>query len=150
MCVRIKAHTLSVHMIKFLPPANSWRKALYLHVCRLLILFWIHHSFRVIKSRHIVLHLVIKSCFGSFRSIWPMLHSCFIRTAPGFIWKWTESHVFCLVRTRFRMAAFTLTQMNRTNRAIAPEFVLFEPNMTSVNTPLVTYLQSFDLLRTGK
>ncbi len=33
------------------------------------------------------------------------------------------------------MAAFTLTQTNRTNRAITPEFVLIEPNMTSVNTP---------------
>ena len=40
-------------------------------------------------------------------------------------------------RTRVRMAAFTHAQMNRTNRAIAPGFVLIEPNMTSVNTPLV-------------
>ncbi len=34
------------------------------------------------------------------------------------------------------MAAFTLPQTNRTNRAIAPESVLIEPNMTSVNTHL--------------
>jgi len=42
----------------------------------------------------------------------------------------------CLVRTRVRMATFTHVQMNRTNRAIATGFVLIEPNMTSVNTPL--------------
>ncbi len=29
------------------------------------------------------------------------------------------------------------TYSNRTNRAITPEFVLIEPNMTSVNTPLI-------------
>jgi len=34
------------------------------------------------------------------------------------------------------MAAFTLIQMNRTNRAIAPGFVLIKSNMPSVNTPL--------------
>lgn len=34
------------------------------------------------------------------------------------------------------MAAFILTQTIRTNRAIAPGFVLIEPNMTSVNTTL--------------
>lgn len=33
-----------------------------------------------------------------------------------------------------RMAAFTLIQKNRTNRAIAPRFVLIQPNLTSVNT----------------
>jgi len=42
-----------------------------------------------------------------------------------------RSRSACLVR----ISAFT---MNRTNRAIAPGFVLIEPNMTSVNTPLLT------------
>jgi len=46
-----------------------------------------------------------------------------------------RSQFACLVRARVQMAAFTYDQMNRTNRAIAPGFVLIEPNMTSVNAP---------------
>lgn len=37
-----------------------------------------------------------------------------------------RSRSACLVRTRVRMAAFTYVQMNRTNRSIAPGFVLIE------------------------
>lgn len=35
------------------------------------------------------------------------------------------------------MAAFILLQMNHTHKAIAPEFVLFEPKLMCVNMPLV-------------
>ncbi len=36
------------------------------------------------------------------------------------------------------MAAFTLTQMNHTNRAVTPDFILIKPNMTNVNIPLLS------------
>jgi len=39
------------------------------------------------------------------------------------------------------MVPFTLIQMNHTNRAIAPQIVLIEPNMPNVNTPLKTPLR---------
>lgn len=45
-------------------------------------------------------------------------------------------YIACLVLTKVWMAVLTLIQINRINRAITPEFVLIEPNLPSVNTPL--------------
>ncbi len=53
----------------FLPSANSWRAhkrhftSSLLHVWPLLVLFWIHRSFRIVKSCHIATLHVITSCF---------------------------------------------------------------------------------------
>lgn len=37
------------------------------------------------------------------------------------------------VSTKVRMAAFTLIQMKRTHRVIAPQLILIRPNLPSVN-----------------
>jgi len=62
------------------------------------------------------------------------LSSYFSRTAPEFVWC-----LFCFVSAHQGSDGSintTLTQMNHTIRAITPKFVLIEPNLPSVNTPL--------------
>lgn len=66
-----------------------------------------------------------------------LVHVAFIFQSNRIVLNWKDgSWSTYLVHTRVRIAAFTFIQMNRTNRAITPEFVLIEPNMPSVNTPL--------------
>ncbi len=58
-----------IYAFIFLPSANSWRAhkrhftSSLLHVWPLLVLFWIHRSFRIVKSCHIATLHVITSCF---------------------------------------------------------------------------------------
>lgn len=53
-----------------------------------------------------------------------LLYSYF--SSAEFVWNWTKAQI----------SAFTLIQMNCTNRVITTEFVLIEPNMQRGNTPL--------------
>ncbi len=71
-----------------------------LHVCALLIFFWIHAA-RSAPSNHAALRCILslRPVFGSFRSIWFVLRSYLIRTAPGsLLWcapgsGWQHSHL---------------------------------------------------------
>lgn len=95
-----------------------------LHVCPLLILFWIHRS----SSCHYFLFLVRSEVF---------VPCCVqISSEPH---QSSSTPIFQRSRSAglVRLAAFTLTQTNSTNRANTTGFVLMEPNMTSVNTPLI-------------
>lgn len=89
-------------------------------------------------------HLV-KSCpvFGSFTCLWLYFISYNIyfisnRTRvnlkPDRDLSFQGSRSSCLVHTRVQRA---LIQMNHTYIATAPEFVLIEPNLSTVNTPLI-------------
>jgi len=43
-----------------------------------------------------------------------------------------------LVPNRDQMAAFTLIRMNRTNKTTVQGYVLIQPNLPTVNTPLTS------------
>lgn len=81
---------------------------------------WVFCLFKGSTLWHHVLFLVCLDVFGPC-----CFHIQYIsRSTPELIWKWTETLSFraadgCLVHTKVRMAAFTLTHLlNSTNRAI--------------------------------
>ncbi len=133
-------------MILLLPPANSQGAnkrhftSSLLHVCTLLILFW---DTPLVPHRQIISHSVVSCHYILFLVRLEVFGLCCIHIS-------FEPHhslfgnglrpIFLAVSVRLfgaqqgSMAVFTLTQMNRTNRAIAPVFVLIKTNMTSVNT----------------
>jgi len=46
-----------------------------------------------------------------------------------------------MVRSRVQIVAFTINQMNRTNKAIASELILTKLNLRSVNMPFTKKLR---------
>ncbi len=83
--------------------------------------------------------------FGLFWYLWSVLHSYISRTSLKLVWKWTEtpgkeeSRYTCLLRTKVQKAAFTLIQINHTNSAVAPQFILIKPNLSSANALSVSH-----------
>jgi len=173
LCVR------SLHMMVFWPAGNSWRAykmckgvktAAGIHpshtqtICcvetRIWCLWWaILRLWRekINMREDSVLFRVSSSCFWFVYMA--LVHAAFIyhsnrtrvRLEAGRDQSFQRSRSAYLVRTRVRMAAFTHAQMNRTNRATAPGFVLIQPNMPSVNASLslLTFLWRVGFWRPG-
>ncbi len=150
MCCVNCARCMCVHMVIFLPAYKMCKRvkvpgSLQLHIWRSAVRRrCFQHLYRTVMgnvapmTRRTVC-LSILSClglyrvipcpvFGSFRCLWSV--SVFI-------------HQLNQTRSlkRVQMAAFTLIQMNHTNRAIASELVLIKANLPSVNTPYKSRIQ---------